>query len=229
MYKKKMEELDSPFVPGSLLCCYWPCLHTTEYSMWRENFMPGNSVSGTWNCGWTVWSCTDLFLSRQGRLANPALASKDELWKDPYDPRDRRVSGLWKLKRLGVLRQKPKNQLERRRVWEETEPLWEDSRVVLATVSPEVKCWQTHHVCLFGSPGLFLHPPHSFVTRGLAPFLEPQLEDPQDEVGLGWLKKGRYHKMLCWGGSKAPMAGKRKNNSPKEEKNECGKKLGVSE
>lgn len=51
-----MEESDSPFVPGCLLCCYWPCLHITEYNVWREDFVPENSVSGTWNCGWTVWS-----------------------------------------------------------------------------------------------------------------------------------------------------------------------------
>lgn len=93
----------------------------------------------------------------------------------------------------------------------------------LATLSSEVKYWQTHHVCLFCSPGLFLHPPHCFVTRGLAPFLELQFEDPQDEIGLVWLKKGGYHKTFCREESKAPMAGKRTNSSPNEEKMKVGK------
>lgn len=60
-------------------------------------------------------------------LTNPVLVSKDKLWEDPSAVRDRRASGLGELKRLGVLRQKPKDQLERRRLCEETEPVWEGS------------------------------------------------------------------------------------------------------
>lgn len=131
-----MEESDSPFVSGCLLCCYWPCLHITEYNVWREDFMPENSVLRTWNCGWTVWSCTGLFLSLQGRTLLDKSCTGFQRWAVVRSICCEESSSLGALKTQEAGCPETETQ---RPAWEK-ESLWRD----WATVGgqPSVRPWQ---------------------------------------------------------------------------------------